>query len=119
MSSFQLHINSARELAERIIPELSPLTLMIQTGAQLSEEAALGESVTLELRYPELGPKPVDLSGSIALCFEIKAAKDWVAVTLGSEQQARIHQINYLCRHHRNDYGKLFERLITDFCHSH
>jgi hypothetical protein len=119
LSNFQLNINSARELAERIIPEFSPLTLMIQTGAQLSEKVALGESVTLELRYPELSPKPVGLSGNIALCFEIKATKDWVAVTLTTEQQALIHQINYLCRHNRSDYGKLFEQLITDFCHSH
>ncbi|MGM0905485.1 MAG: hypothetical protein ACQEVQ_03020 [Pseudomonadota bacterium] len=119
MSTFQLNINSATELAERIIPELSLLTLMIQTGTQLPEEPVVGESVTLELMYPELSPKPVCLRANVALCFDAKQTKGWIAVTLSSEQRALIHHINYLCRHHRNDYGKLFEQLVTDFCHSH
>ncbi|MGM0630642.1 MAG: hypothetical protein ACQESI_05705 [Pseudomonadota bacterium] len=119
MSTFQLPINSATELAERIIPEFSLLTLMVQTGRQLPEKTVVGEEVSLILNYPELSPKPVSLRANIALCFEAKQAKGWIAVSLSSEQQALIHHINYLCRHHRSDYGKLFEQLITELCHSH
>ncbi|MGM0428985.1 MAG: hypothetical protein ACQEQ2_01635 [Pseudomonadota bacterium] len=119
MSTFQLHINSATELAERIIPEFSLLTLMIETGTLLPEDPVVGEDVSLILIYPELSAKPVNLRANIALCLEAKQAKGWIAVTLSPEQQALTHHINYLCRHHRSDYGKLFEQLITEFCHSH
>jgi len=109
---------SVSELATHVIPEFSPLTLLLRSNAACFNGTAVGDTLVLELKWPGAFKESV-LNVTVVLRFEVEELKDWVLVKIPPSQQALIHHVRYLCRHHINEYGKLFHQLVNDFCHSY
>ena len=115
MLTLKLSPQSATELAAHVVPEFHSLTLLINSE---TTDIAVDDRARLEFQCPDIEGKPLCLEVSVVFRFEAGELKNWLAVAVLPSQQALIHHLRYLCRHHTNEYGKLFHQLVNDFCHS-
>ncbi|MCA1767706.1 MAG: hypothetical protein LC639_05790 [Idiomarina sp.] len=119
MLTLKLKPNSALDLAKHVIPEFSPFTLLVRRESDRFDQLMVDDKAILEFEEPASHQQPLHLEVTVVLKFEPEELKHWLAVSISPKQQAIIHHTSYLCRHHKNEYGKLFHQLINDFCHSH
>ncbi|MCP1340085.1 hypothetical protein NJR55_10860 [Idiomarina sp. M1R2S28] len=115
MLTLKLSPQSATELAAHVVPEFQSLTFLVNSE---TTDIALDDRARLEFQCPGLEGKALCLEVSVVFRFEAGELKNWLAVAVSPSQQALIHYLRYLCRHHTNEYGKLFHQLVNDFCHS-
>lgn len=117
MLTLELKPDSAVELATHVIPQFCTFTFLIRTNPDFTELLRIEDFATLNLRWPDAQKKSESIEVTVVFQFEIKELKDWIGVSVGAEQRALIHRLGYLCRNHTGEYGKLFHRLINDFCY--
>lgn len=115
MLTLKLSPQSATELAAHVVPEFHSLTLLVNCAAT---DIAVDDRARLEFQCPDVEDKPLCLEVIVVFRFEVEELKNWLAVAVLPSQQALIHHLRYLCRHHTSEYGKLFHQLVNDFCHS-
>ena len=119
MLTLKFNPSSTHELASHVIPEFSPFTLLVRRESDCSDELMVDDKTTLEFEEPGCCQETFHLEVTVVFQFEREELKHWLAVAILPAQQAMIHHIRYLCRHHTSEYGKLLQQLINDFCHSH
>lgn len=115
MLTLKLSPQSATELAAHVVPEFQSFTLLVNSE---TADIAVDDRAKLEFQCPDIEGKPLCLEVSVVFRFEAGELKNWLAVAVLPSQQALIHHLRYLCRHHTSEYGKLFNQLVNDFCHS-
>jgi len=118
MLTLKLSLLSPSGLAAHVVPEFQSLTLLVNTESVQSVDIAVDDKARLELQWSDTEDKTICLEVSVVFRFEVEALKNWLAVAVSPSQQALIHHLRYHCRHHTDEYGKLFHQLINDFCHS-
>lgn len=119
MLTLKFQPDSAIELATHVVPEFSPLTLLVRDDSACIDQLLIDDKVILEIERFESQPDALRLDVTVVFRFEAEELKHWLAVAVSPTQHAIIHSVRYLCRHHTNEYGKLFHQLVNDFCHSH
>ncbi|MDV6315068.1 hypothetical protein [Idiomarina sp. HP20-50] len=119
MPTLTFNPKSVVELAVHVVPEFYPVTLLIRSDLDCQNELAINSSVIVNVNWPDAEGKTETLEATIVFRFEGSELKEWVAVTIPAENQALIHRVRYLCRHHTNEYGKLFGQLVNDVYYSH
>ncbi|PWW39217.1 hypothetical protein DFO83_103125 [Idiomarina loihiensis] len=115
MLTLKLSPNSPTELAAHVVPEFQSFTLLVNSE---TADITVDDRARLEFQCPDIEGQPLYLEVTVVFCFEVWELKNWLAVTVLPSQQAMIHRLRYLCRHHTSEYGKLFHQLVNDFCHS-
>ncbi|MDV6326985.1 hypothetical protein Q5L94_02880 [Idiomarina sp. Sol25] len=115
MLTLKLSPQSATELSAHVVPEFQSFTLLVNSE---TVDIALDDRARLEFQCPVIESEPLCLEVSVVFRFEVLELKNWLVVAVLPSQQALIHYLRYLCRHHTSEYGKLFRQLVNDFCHS-